>query len=147
MCPGLIRSSLFRVIPEGTISVPRQAFFLSFDIHTFFDPSGNNPGHNCCPGLRSVVFPSSLEDIGRKAFRFCRDLISLNFPPSLKSIGANAFNAREEKDFNSAYPMLTGYCGRDKTDDPISSLTSVNVPLNTTIELSDSSYGAFDCNG
>ena len=45
--------------------------------------------------MTSIVFPSSLTEIGANAFYYCMNLTSIIFPDSLKSIGESAFKECE----------------------------------------------------
>ncbi|WP_300409626.1 leucine-rich repeat protein [Lagierella sp.] len=47
-------------------------------------------------GMRTVVFPEKLEQIGKSAFKY-NALESLDFPKTLKSIGMTAFNGNQLK--------------------------------------------------
>ena len=133
------------VIPEGSNIIPYQAFYHYSSGNVF---SGELAGGYCCPGLRSVEFPSSLEYILYEAFRVCYGLSSLEFPPSLKNVSDDAFNMRGSFDTSSDTAGAPGLCQRRQDlnigegGDPASSLISVDIPLSTTV-----GPRAFDCNG
>ena len=45
-----------------------------------------------CKGLKAVMLPNSMVNIGRYAFAGCEKLSSINLPNSIESIGRDAFN-------------------------------------------------------
>lgn len=51
-------------------------------------------------GLRSIVLPEGLVEIGRFAFRDCRKLVHVNAPATLKVIGDGAFMDTELRSFH-----------------------------------------------
>lgn len=59
------------LVPKGIVRIGSRAFFEK--------------------NLEEVVFPSTLECIGRESFKFCHKLSKVNIPKNLKSIEASAF--------------------------------------------------------
>ena len=64
-------------IKEGTVSISPFAF------------GGHSVQH--CPGLKSVIIPSSVKSIGAAAFIYCGDLETVSVKEGLESIGMSAF--------------------------------------------------------
>ena len=61
------------VIPDGTTSIPTEAF-------------------DSCTALKTVSIPSSVTSIGDYAFSGCTSLTSVTIPSSVTTIGQQAFS-------------------------------------------------------
>lgn len=85
------------VIGEGVSSIGDNAFYVCEDDGLTFasifgsDTTIADNFPNYC-GVTSVLIPNSVINIGRHAFRNCRNLTSINIPNSVLTIGSSAFS-------------------------------------------------------
>ena len=90
-CHGLGKTL---TIPEGIVSIGELAFWFCDFEQVSFPSSLKQIGARAfsgCANLTALDLPSSLEQIGARAFGGCTGLTSLEFPASLKTVGSGAF--------------------------------------------------------
>ena len=83
-------------VPEGVITIGKQAFFMCINLQTVIVPEGVVMfGDQCfaaCYLLDYVQVPDSLESVGEMAFLGCYALKEIEFGENLKSVGSYAFH-------------------------------------------------------
>lgn len=83
-----------------------------------------------CPGLTSVIIPSSITSIGDNAFAYCTGLTSVTIPDGVTSIGALAFmgcSGLSSIKIPNGVTKIDGF-----TFSKCSGLTSVTIPNSVT---------------
>ncbi len=84
------------VISDGVTEIGNGAFEVAYcGIKTVIVPSTvtkiGKRAFACCELLQEIVIPEGVETIGDEAFYNCHSLKKINIPSSVTSIGANAF--------------------------------------------------------
>ena len=100
-------------VPEGTISIGREAF-------------------KECKSITSILLPQSIKYIGKLAFSGCEKLRSINIPDSAKYIGEEAFVDCAELEMLSFPDHVTHFDGEAISTHELSKckkLRSVHLPL------------------